>query len=79
MRRRARPIPRVSPEGLVRLAWHDLEARVRDCCGDGSTEARRQADVELGGQDERRRGDLRKAVRRVMREAGVDLRLKALE
>ncbi len=58
---------------------HDLEARVRDCRSDRSTEARRQDDVELAGQDERRRGDLRKAILRVMREADVDLSLKGLQ
>ncbi len=44
-----------------------------------STEAWRQDDVELAGQDERRRSDLRKAIRRVMRDADVDLRLKGLD
>ena len=61
------------------LPRHDVEARVRDSRGDRSTEARRQDDVELAGQDKRRRGDLRKAILRVMREADVDLRLKGLD
>ena len=51
-------------EGLVCLPGHDVEARVRDSRGHRSTEARRQDDVELARQDERRRGDLRKAIRR---------------
>jgi hypothetical protein len=63
----------------VRLPGHDLEARVRDSRGDRSTEARRQDDVELAGQDQRRRGDPRKAIFRVVREADVDLRLKGLD
>ena len=61
------------------LPGHDLEARVRDSRGDRSTEARRQDEVELPGQDERRHGDLRKAIRRVVCEADVDSRLKGLD
>jgi hypothetical protein len=63
----------------VCLPGYDFEARVRDSRGDRSTEAWRQDDVELAGQDERRRGDLRKAVFRVVRDADVDLRLEGLD
>ena len=66
-------------EGLVCLPRHDLEVRVRDSRCHRSTDARRQDDVELAGQDECRRGDLRKAIRRVVREAHVNLRLKGLD
>ena len=34
-------------EGLVGLPGHDLEPRVRDHRGDGSTDARRHDDVEF--------------------------------
>src|SRR3954466_8722930 len=66
-------------EGLVGLSGHDLEACLWDCLGDRSPDARRQDVVELPGQDQRRRGDLRKAVRRVVPEAHVDLCLKCLD
>src|SRR5918997_526855 len=49
-------------EGLMCLPGHDVEARVRDPRGDRPTEARRQDDVELAGQDKRLRGDLRKTI-----------------
>jgi hypothetical protein len=66
-------------EGLMGFAGHDLEERVRDLGGNGSTEARRQDDVELPGDDERWGGDAREAVGRVMRKAGVDLRLEGVD
>ena len=66
-------------KGLVSLARQDVEGCVRDRVGDEAAEARRQDDVELTGQHERRRGDLREAVDRVVRQAYVDLRLKGLD
>jgi hypothetical protein len=61
------------------LARHDLETCVRDFRGYGLTEAGRHEDVEPAGEHQRRRGDLREPVGRVMCEADVDLRLKVLE
>jgi hypothetical protein len=57
----------------VCLPGHDVEVRVRYPRGYRSTEARRQDEVELARQDERRRGDLRKAIRGIVGEADVDL------
>jgi hypothetical protein len=50
----------------VCLLRHDLEARVWDPLGNDATEARRQDGVELAGEDESRRDDLREAVGRVV-------------
>ena len=60
------------------LSGHDLESCVRDRLRDGVAETGRQDGVELPGEDERGRGDLRQAVGRVVREAGVELCLEAL-
>ena len=62
--------------GLLR---HDVEACVRDFLGDKLTEARRKDDIKSAGEHERWCGDPSKAVRRVVREAGVDLCLKGLD
>ena len=66
-------------EGLMGLPGQDLEAHIRDSRGDRSTEAWRQDAVEFAGQDEGRGGDLREAVRGVVRKAHVDLCLKGLD
>jgi hypothetical protein len=63
----------------VSLPVHQLEARVRDAVCDESAEARRQDGVELAREDQGRRDDLREAVRRVVPEADVDLRLEGLD
>jgi ATP-dependent protease HslVU (ClpYQ) peptidase subunit len=62
----------------VSLAVQHLEARVRDLLGGDAADARRQDEVALAGEDQRRRGDLRKAAVRVVREARADLRLERL-
>jgi hypothetical protein len=53
------PLVRDLLEGLVGFPRQDGKACVGDCRGNGPADARWQDDVELAGQDERRRGDLR--------------------
>ena len=60
------------------LLLHDLEPGAGDQLGDGAAERRSRGRVAAAGEDERRGGDLRQAVCRVMIEERVEVALQVL-
>jgi hypothetical protein len=62
----------------VRLLFHHLEPGTRDPLGDGAAELGAAGRVPAAGEDERRGGDLRETVGRVVVDEGVEVALQVL-
>ena len=60
------------------LLLHDLEPGAGDPVGNGAAQLRASGRVAAAGQHQRRRGDLRQAVGRVVIDEGIEVALQIL-